>query len=122
MATRSAAPGVAIDLIASAGTGNFTSDTADRGSLSGPVGLLVDTTAGTTLTLTIQGSIDGTTFFPVEYALVATPSTKVVSTIAITTTTVNQYLITGSYGWRFLNCAISANTGMTVNRLLCVFR
>src|SRR5438128_12261290 len=97
---------------------NFNTDVADRGGQSGPGSLLIDTTAGTTVTANIQGSIDGVNWFNVEYSLVATPSTKAVAALTITTTTIVTYLISGGYGWRYLRVAFTANTGMTVNSVV----
>lgn len=122
MATQQAGAGETRALLPSAQSGaSFDSDTADRGPLSGPCALLIDSTAGTTITANIQGSVDGVNFFNVEYSLVATPATKAVAAITITTTTKVTYLISGGYGWRFLKVAFSANTGMTINAVTAVF-
>ncbi len=120
MATILGQPGTDQLILSGANGASFNSDVLDRGPLAGPIGLLVDSTAGTTITLNIQGSNDplGVTWFNVEYSLVATPSTKAVAAITITTTVISHYLISGGYGYRYLRCAFSANTGMTINRVI----
>lgn len=120
MATIVAPPGLEVDLGIGL-VGNVNSDIADRGTLSGPATLRLDTTAGATPTVTVnlQGSSDGVNWFNVEYSLVATPSTKVVAAITVTTTVVTTYLVSGGYGWRFFRVAFSANTNVTVNH--CAF-
>jgi len=121
LATQQAGSGELRALLASAQSGaSFDTDVLDRGPLSGPVAMLIDSTAGTTITANIQGSVDGVNFFNVEYALVGTPSTKTVAAITITTTVKTTYLISGWYGYRFLKVAFSANTGMTINAVSAV--
>ncbi len=115
MATIVAPPGLEVDAAIGQNGASFNSDVVDRGPLSGPATVRIDSTAGTTITANIQGSADGTNWFNVEYSLVATPSTKVVAAITITTTVITTYLVSGGYGWRFLRVAFSANTGMTIN-------
>ena len=109
-------------VLATAQSGNFPTDIADRGSLQGPLALLIDTTAGATPTVTanIQGSIDGTNWFNVEYSLVATPSTKVVAAITITTTVITTYLVSVGYGWRYLRVNFTANTNVTINSVVAL--
>lgn len=118
MATITAQPGPAVE-IATARTGNFDTDIIDRGALSGPAALLIDTTAGATPTVTanIQGSVDGAVWFNVAYSLVATPTSQVVTAITITTTVKTTYLVAGGYGYRYLKVAFSANTNITVNQV-----
>lgn len=121
MATVPVNAGSLVELAAAQNGASFDTTIADRGPLVGPVALLIDSTSGTTITANIQGSIDGVNFFNVEYSLVATPTTKVVAAITITTTVKTTYLISGGYGWRFLKVAFTANTGMTINQVAAVF-
>jgi hypothetical protein len=120
MATLPVNAGSLVELVAAQSGASFDTNILDRGPLSGPVALLIDSTAGTTITANIMGSIDGVNFFNVEYSLVATPSTKAVAAITITTTTKVTYLVSGGYGWRFLKVAFTANTGMTINQVAAV--
>ena len=62
----------------------------------------------------ILASSDGTNFYNVSYALVATPSTNVVAAITITTAVTTTYLIEAFKSWRFLKLALSANTNCTL--------
>ena len=109
-----------VSLASAIAPANFNTDPADRGGLQGPATVLIDTTAGSTPTVTanLQASMDNVNWFNVEYALVGTPTTKVITAITITTTTITTYLITGSYGWRFFRVAFSANTNVTVNNVV----
>jgi hypothetical protein len=98
-------------------TGNADStNTADRGILTSGAHLKVVSTVGATptVTLNILGSINGTDFFNIPYALVATPTTFVVSAITITTATTNHYLLQSGQPWRYLKLNMSANTNVTL--------
>lgn len=104
-------------VLGSAQTGNGdTTDTADRGFARGGGAVVITSTIGATPTVTvnIQGSVDGTTFFNIPYALVGTPRTFVLTAITITTATTNTYLLQESVGWRYLKVARSANTNVTL--------
>lgn len=89
---------------------------ADRGGLSGPAALVITNVAGATPTVTvnIQGSVDGVNFFNVPYALVATPSTWVVAALTITTSITTTYLLQPGQAWRYLQIVLSANTNESV--------
>ena len=87
-------------------TGNAdTTNTMDRGyTLVGPCLLRIVTTVGATPTVTvnIKGSMDGTNFYNVTYALVATPTTYTVAAITITSATTNHYILVPQAPWRYL--------------------
>lgn len=106
--------------IATGLTGNTSSDLATRtfqpfGALGG--GLVITSTVGATPTVTvnIQGSFDGTTFFNVPYALVATPRTFVITAITITTAVSTTYILQEGIPYRFLKIVTSANTNVTLD-------
>lgn len=108
-------PGSAV--IGTAQTGNVdTTDTIDRGANRGPGAVVITSAIGATpsVTVNILGSVDGTNFFNVPYALVATPSTFVVAAITITTAVTTAYLLQTGQPWRFLKVNYSANTNVTV--------
>lgn len=113
-------PGVLQELVATQSGASFNTNVADRGGLSGPAALLIDSTAGTTITANIQGSLDNVNFFNIAYALVATPTSQVVAAVTITTTTKVTYLLAGGYGYRYIFVAFTANTGMTINSVTLV--
>lgn len=104
-------------VLGTAQTGNGdTTDIADRGFARGGGALVLTSTVGATPTVTvdIQGSIDGTTWFNVPYSLVATPRTFVLTAITITTAVTTTYLLQESVGWRYLKVVRSANTNVTL--------
>jgi len=104
-------------LLGSAQTGNADStNTLDRGDLLGPGGVVVTTTVGATPTVTmdIKGSVDGTSFYNIPYALFATPTTFVVTAITITTAVTTTYLLQTGQPWRYLKLVYSANTNVTL--------
>ncbi len=90
--------------------------TMDRGYLSGGGAIVVTNTAGSspTVTVNIQGSVDGANFFNVPYALQSTPRTFVVTAITITSAATSTYLLQELIGWRFLKLVYSSNTNETV--------
>jgi hypothetical protein len=101
---------------AQTGTGDST-NTIDRGyTLGGPCLLRIVSTIGATPTVTvnIQGSMDGTTFYNVPYSLPATPDTWTVAALTITTATTGNYIMRPATPWRFLKLVLSANTNVTL--------
>lgn len=115
MAFKQGGPGQLVTL-ASAATGNFTSDAADRLSTVRPGLLVLDVTAGSTPTVTvnIQASADGVNWFNVPYATTAAPGTTVVTALTLTSTAVTTYHLP-TFGWRYLQIVASANTNVTFN-------
>jgi len=97
-------------------TGNAdTTNTLDRGTRRRPGLLQIVSTVGATPTVTVNilGSVDGTNFWNVAYALIGTPTSIVATAITITTATTNQYVLADS-PWRFLKVNLSANTNVTL--------
>lgn len=108
---------------AQAGNGVST-NILDRGAVVGRPALLAITTAvGSTPTCTyaIEGSADGTTWFPVPYADPATPDTWAVATFAITTAGTTLKILRPDQPWRFLRLTYSANTNVTNTADVSVF-
>ncbi len=105
---------------AQGGTGDST-NTVDTGAGAGPCTLKIASVAGTTVTVNILGSADGTNFFNVPYSTTAAPTSVVVAALTITTTTTAHYYLAANYGWRYLKLNLSANTGMTLTSDLYVF-
>lgn len=102
--------------LSSAQTGNGAStNVLDRGRATGPALLKITTTVGATPTVTIliEGSADGTNFFPAAYADSATPATLVGTTFVITTATTVYKLLPDGQPWRYLRLTYSANTNVT---------
>lgn len=109
-------PGVGVALSA-AQTGNGDStNTVNRGARRGPGALVITNAAGATPTVTvnIQGSVDGTNWFNAGYALVATPETVAVAALTITSATTTTYLLRPGMPWQFLKLVYSANTNETM--------
>jgi hypothetical protein len=106
-------------VLSAAQTGNGDStNTLDR-SLSRvglPGAIVITSTIGATPTVTvnIQGSVDGVAFFNIPYALVATPSTFVLTAITITTAVTTTYLLQRDQAWQYLKLVYSANTNVTL--------
>lgn len=67
-----------------------------------------------TVTVNIQGSINGVQWFNVPYALVATPRTFVLTAITITTAVTTSYLLQELIPFRYLKLALTANTNVTL--------
>jgi hypothetical protein len=99
---------------AQVGNGQST-NVADRGGARGPALLKITTTIGATPTVTIavEGSVDGTNWFNIAYADSATPTTVAVATFAITTATTVYKLLQVDQPWRFVRLTYSANTNVT---------
>lgn len=105
-------------------TGNGQStNVADRSGSNGSALLTIVSTVGATPTVTvaIEGSAEGTDWFPVAYADAATPETVTVATFAITTATTTRKILRPFHPWRFLRLTYSANTNVTLTANLYVF-
>ncbi len=104
--------------LSTAQTGNGAStNVVNRGALTGPAAVVITTTIGATPTVTvsIEGSMDGTNFYNVPYALVATPSTFVVANLTITTAVTTTYLLQTDQAWDYLRLPLAANTNVTLS-------
>jgi hypothetical protein len=96
----------------------YMSDTLYRGDGATGGALVITSTIGTapcTATVNIQGSADGTNWFNVPYALVATPRTFVVTALTITEAVATTYLLQELVFWRYLRLAISACTNVSLS-------
>ncbi len=105
--------------VAQTGNGDSTNIAArDQGAPSIFRGgaIVITTTVGATPTVTvnIQGSMDGANWYNVPYALVATPRTFVLTAITITTAVTTNYLLQELVAYRYLKLAYSANTNVTL--------
>lgn len=110
--------------LSAAQTGNGAStNILDRGGRSGPALLKITTAIGATPTCTyaIEGSGDGTDWFPVAYADSATPETLSVATFVITTAITVRKILRPNHPWRFLRVTYSANTNVTNTADVWVF-
>ena len=102
--------------LAAAQVGNGPStNVIDRGGRLGPALVRITTTIGATPTCTyaLEGSHDGTNWFPVPYADSATPLTVTVATFVITTATTVWKIIQANIPYRYLRVSMSANTNVT---------
>ena len=96
----------------------YRSNVLDCGGAMGGAAIVVTSTIGTapvTVTANIQGSVDGTNWFNVPYALVATPRTFVLTALTITTAAVVTYLLQETIFWRYLSVACSAATNIALD-------
>lgn len=110
--------------LSTAATGNGDStNVVDTGAGTGPVLLKITSTIGATptVTLNIQGSADGVTWFNIPYSLSGTPTSQVVAAITITTATTAYYYLQPNYPWRYLKTVRSANTNVTLTEDCWVF-
>lgn len=98
-----------------AGPENST-NTAFRGARYDGGAIVVANTGGATPTIKvdIQGSMDGSTWFNVPYALVATPRTFVITQITLTTTATNTYLLQEGVAYQYLKLVFSTTTNETI--------
>lgn len=102
--------------LSAAQTGNGAStNIADRGSShkGGVIRILTVIGATPTCTYAIEVSADGTNWVAATYADVATPTTDVTATFAITTATIAQKIVKQPTAWRYIRVTMSANTNVT---------
>jgi hypothetical protein len=93
---------------------NIARITSARLVLPGAIVITSAIGATPTVTVNIQGSVDGTNFYNIPYALVATPETLTVAAITITTAVTTTYLLRPNHAWRYVKLVYSANTNVTL--------
>jgi hypothetical protein len=104
-------------ILSNAQTGNGDSTNFALRPSTAPGGALVITStigATPTVTVNIQGSVDGAAWFNVPYSLVATPRTFVLTALTITTAVTTTYLLQELVFWSYLKLALTANTNVTL--------
>lgn len=107
---------------AQTGTGDST-NTAKRNTTTYTPGALVITSAigaTPTVTVNIQGSVDGTNFFNIPYALAASARTFVTTAITITTAVTSTYFLQELVPWNYIKLVYSANTNVTLTATVWV--
>jgi len=111
--------------LSNAQTGNGAStNIVDCGGNAARTALVkITTTVGATPTCTyaVEGSADGTDWFPVAYADSATPESVSVATFTITTATTVRKILRPNHPWRFLRLSYSENTNVTNTADVWVF-
>ncbi len=103
--------------LSTAQTGTGASTTVfDRSGSQGAALLTIVSTVGATPTVTvaIQGSADGVTWWSIPYATAAAPTTVVVANLTITTATTAHYIIQPNVPVQFIRLNLSANTNVTL--------
>lgn len=103
-------------VIASGLTGNTSSDSYFRGNNYVGGAVIITSTVGSTPTVTVnlQGSMDGTNWYNVPYALVATPRTFVLTAITITSAVTTTYLLQELVAYQYFKFVTTANTNVTL--------
>lgn len=100
-------------------TGNVASSSAaaDVATDASEGAVVITSTVGATPTVTvaIQGSVDGTNWFNVPYAVQSAPTTYVVTNITITTATTTAYFLQGDIGYQYVRLNLTANTNVTIS-------
>lgn len=97
------------------GNGDSTNTILDTDTARPSAIRIVSTIGATpTVTVNIQGSIDGTVFYNIPYALVGAPSTFVLTALTITTAVTTFYLLQTGQAWNYLKLVLTANTNVTL--------
>ncbi len=106
--------------LSTAQTGNGDSTNIARRGIRGadrPGAIVITSTVGATPTVTvnIQGSVDGVNYVNVPYAVQGTfTGVYVVAALTITTATTQFYMLQPNWPYRFVKLALSANTNVTL--------
>lgn len=95
----------------------------DRSGSQGAALLTIVSTIGATPTVTvaIQGSADGVTWWSIPYALATAPTSVVVAAVVITTATTAHYIIQPNVPVQFIRLSLSANTNVTLTADIWAF-
>ncbi len=107
---------------AQTGTGPSTNVCDRGGDVGQPAVLDIVSTVGATPTVTVdvQGSIDGANWWNVAYALNSPIQALAVAALVITTATTNRLFLPSDAPWRFLRLNLSSNTNVTLTANLWV--
>ena len=100
--------------VAQTGNGDSTNSVARSNQGAGAIIITSAIGATPTVTVNIQGSVDGVNFYNIPYALVATPATFVIAAITITTAVTTTYLLQPNQPWTVVKLVYSANTNVTL--------
>jgi hypothetical protein len=109
--------------VAQSGNGTST-NVVDRGAATErPALLTITTTVGATPTCTyvIEGSANGTQWFPAAYSDPATPETVSVAPFDLTAAGTVHRLLRPGHPWRYLRLTYSANTAVTNTADITIF-
>ncbi|MFD6531579.1 hypothetical protein [Streptomyces sp. NPDC060184] len=111
--------------LSAAQSGNGAStNIVDRGAATERPALLTLTTtvgASPTCTYLIEGSANGTQWFPAAYSDPATPETVSVATFDVTAAGTVHRLLRPGHPWRYLRLTYSANTAVTNTADVTIF-
>jgi len=104
------------------GTGPST-NVVDRGGGLEAALLDIVTTVGATPTVTVdvQGSADGTSWWNVGYSTPTPIAAAAVAALVITTATTTRLWLPANVPWRYLRCSYSANTNVTITANAWIF-
>ena len=97
-------------------TTGVSTNVADFGGKCNSNALLKVVSVGTgSSTEAIEGSADGTVWYPIQYSLAATPDTWLVATQGIATALTSLFVLrrVGGIPWRYVRFNVTANSGMT---------
>jgi hypothetical protein len=105
--------------LSTAQTGNAVStNIVDRlpGGLEPAIVEIVSTVGATpTVTVDVQGSMDGASWFNIAYAPNSPIAALAIAALVITTAVTNRLFLPVDQAWRFLRCNYSANTNVTLS-------
>lgn len=102
--------------LSNAQTGNGVStNVVDRGKDRCAALLKLTTTVGATptVTITIEGSMDGTNWYAIPYATAAAPGTITGANLVLTAAATTYYILQPNMPWRYVRLTYSANTNVT---------
>jgi hypothetical protein len=95
----------------------------DRGGEADCALVKIDAAVGATPTVTVdvQGSADGSDWWNVPYEVAGSPGVRSAAAIVITAAGSTRLWLPEGYPWRFLRCAYSANTNVTLTANVWIF-
>lgn len=109
-------------VLGSAQTGNVNTaaQSVNYRNIADVAAIVITSTVGGTPTVTanIKGSVDGVNYYNIPYALVATPSTFVLTAITITSATTTVYQLQPNQAWQHVRVDYTANTNVTLTTTL----
>jgi hypothetical protein len=110
-----------VGVLCAAQGGNFTSTAVPIQAdvdMAKPKAVVITSAVGATPTVTvnIQGSVDGVNYFNIPYAVQGTfTGTYVTTAITITTATTQAYMLQPGWPYQFVQIVASANTNVTLS-------
>jgi len=109
--------------VSATGPSTNVADFGGRTTSNGMLKIVTTIGGSPSSSINLEGSVDGVTFYNIQYSLVATPDTWVVAAITPSTAATFWYVLrrVGGIPWRYFRINITADNNVTVTADVTAF-